>query len=72
MTAKEAIANLRMIRVAFVEPVTKEQVKLIDDTFERAIKALEYDELRLVAAKIKSSAIYGLAALEAGTEDNEQ
>ena len=30
-----------MIRVAFVEPVTKEQRKLIDDTFDMAIKALE-------------------------------
>jgi hypothetical protein len=43
MTREEAIANLNMISVAFVEPVTKEQRKLIDDTFDMAIKALEQD-----------------------------
>ena len=41
MTREEAIANLNMISVAFVDPVTKEQRKLIDDTFDMAIKALE-------------------------------
>lgn len=41
MTRKEAVANLNMIIVAFVEPVTKEQRKLIDDTFDMAIEALE-------------------------------
>lgn len=41
MTRKEAVANLNMISVAFVEPVTKEQRKLIDDTFGMAINALE-------------------------------
>ena len=41
MTREEAIANLNMISVAFVEPVTKEQRKLINDTFEMAISALE-------------------------------
>lgn len=41
MTRKEAVANLNMISVAFVEPVTKEQRKLIDDTFDMAIEALE-------------------------------
>ena len=41
MTREEAITNLNMISVAFVEPVTKEQRKLIDDTFDMAIKALE-------------------------------
>ena len=40
MTREEAIANLKMIRVAFVDPGTKEQRKLIDDTFEMAIQAL--------------------------------
>lgn len=43
MTREEAIANLKMISVAFVEPVTKEQRKLIDDTFDMAIKALEQE-----------------------------
>ena len=43
MTKEEAIKNLEMIRVAFVEPVTKEQRKLIDDTFDMAIKALEQE-----------------------------
>ena len=41
MTREEAITNLNMISVAFVEPVTKEQRKLINDTFEMAIQALE-------------------------------
>lgn len=41
MTNEEAITNLKMIGVAFVEPVTEEQRKLIDDTFDMAIKALE-------------------------------
>ena len=41
MTNEEAIANLNMIGVAFVDPVTKEQRKLIDDTLDTAIKALE-------------------------------
>lgn len=41
MTNEEAIANINMIRVAFVDPVTKEQRKLIDDTLDTAIKALE-------------------------------
>ena len=41
MTREEAITNLNMISVAFVEPITKEQRKLIDDTFEMAISALE-------------------------------
>ena len=43
MTREEAINNLNMISVAFVEPVTKEQRKLIDDTFDMAIKALEQE-----------------------------
>lgn len=43
MTREEAIANLKMIGVAFVEPITKEQGKLIDDTFDMAIKALEQE-----------------------------
>lgn len=41
MTRKEAVANLNMISAAFVKPVTKEQRKLIDDTFSMAISALE-------------------------------
>ena len=41
MTREEAINNLNMISVAFVEPVTKEQRKLIEDTFGMAINALE-------------------------------
>lgn len=41
MTREEAINNLNMISVAFVEPVTKEQRKLIDDTFNMAIEALK-------------------------------
>ena len=43
MTREEAITNLNMISVAFVEPITKERRKLIDDTFEMAIEALEQE-----------------------------
>lgn len=43
MTNEEAIANLKMISVAFVEPITKEQRKLINDTFDMAIEALEQE-----------------------------
>lgn len=43
MTREEAIINLNMISVAFVEPVTEGQRKLIDDTFDIAIKALEQE-----------------------------
>lgn len=41
MTREEAIANLKMIGVAFVDPDTQEQRKLIDDTFNMAISALK-------------------------------
>lgn len=40
MTREVAIRNLEMIRIAFVDPVTKEQRKLIDDTVDMAISAL--------------------------------
>ena len=40
MTKEEAIRNLEMIRIAFVDPVTKEQRKLINDTVDMAISAL--------------------------------
>ena len=43
MTREEAIVNLNMISVAFVVPVMKEQRKLIDDTFDMAIEALEQE-----------------------------
>ena len=43
MTREEAIKNLKMISVAFVEPVTKEQRKLINDTFDMAIQALSQE-----------------------------
>ncbi len=41
MTNEEAIANLEMIRLAFVAPVTNEQRKLIYDTFKMATEALK-------------------------------
>lgn len=40
MTKEVAIRNLEMIRIAFVNPATKEQRKLINDTVEMAISAL--------------------------------
>lgn len=45
MTREEAIANLKMISVAFVEPITKEQRKLINDTFDMAIEALKQEPI---------------------------
>ncbi len=43
MTRNDAITNLKIIKVAFVEPVTEEQITLIDETFNIAIKALEQE-----------------------------
>ena len=51
MNREEAIANLNMISVAFVDPVTKEQRKLIDDTFDMAIKALKQMPVTTTAGK---------------------
>lgn len=42
MTREEAIANLKMIMLAYIEPPpTKEQIKIINDTFDMAIEALQ-------------------------------
>ena len=41
MTNEDAIANLEMIRLAFVVTVTNEQSKIIYDTFKMAIDALK-------------------------------
>ena len=54
MTNQEIIANLNMIRVAFVEPVTKEQRKLIDDTFDNAIKELKQKPIKEEQALLQS------------------
>ena len=43
MTKEEAITNLNMISIAFVDPVTREQRKLINDTFKMAIQALSQE-----------------------------
>lgn len=43
MTREEAIGNLDMIRIAFIDTVTVEQGMLIDETFITAIKALEQE-----------------------------
>ena len=45
MTREEAINNLNMISVAFVEAETKEQRKIIDDTFNMAIKAIKQEPI---------------------------
>ena len=62
MTRENAINNLEMISVAFVGPVTKEQKKLIDDTFDMAIKALKQesvlDEIRAEIKKEGEPCIY--------------
>lgn len=59
MTFEEAIANLNMISVAFVEPVTSEQRKLIDDTFDMAIDALKEKQK---TDKIKECFVDGFCA----------
>lgn len=46
MTREAAVTNLNMIRVVFVEPVTMEQRKLIDETFDMAIQALSQEPCR--------------------------
>ena len=38
---EKAISNLNLIRVAFVKAETKEQIKLINDTIDKAIEALK-------------------------------
>ena len=40
MKFDDAIENLKMISVAFVDPVTQEQLDLIDDTITFAINAI--------------------------------
>ena len=55
MTREEAITNLNTIGVAFVEPVTMEQKKLIDDTFAMAIQALSQKN----EIDIKRFTVYG-------------
>lgn len=65
MTNQEAIANLNMISVAFVEPVTKEQRKLIDDTFDNAIKALEQEPCENAISKVAvKNAMYKVCLYE--------
>ena len=49
MTREVAIRNLEMIRIAFVNPVTKEQRKLIDDTVDMAISALSENKGDLIS-----------------------
>ena len=59
MMREEAIANLKMISVAFVEPVTKEQRKLIVDTFDMAIESLEQESvLDKIRAEINELSSY--------------
>ena len=54
MTNQETIANLNMIRVSFVDPATKEQMKLIYDTFDNAIKALEQEPCKDAISRQKA------------------
>ena len=62
MTNEEAIAIIKIISAAFVEPVTKEQRKLIDDTFDMAIEALEQqpcEDVISIQAAIDALTEYG-------------
>lgn len=58
MTREEVIGNLNMIRVAFIDTVTVEQGKLIDDTFRAAIEALEQEPKTGHWIKISPAGIY--------------
>lgn len=71
MTREEAIVNLNMISVSFIEPVTKEQRTLIDDTFDMAIKALEQESvLDNIKAEILDEAEYAYADFEQYKDDD--
>ena len=67
MTREEAISNLNMISVAFVGPVTKEQRKLIDDTFGIAIQTLSQEPTTVIATG--DGAYYKIKALQESCED---
>lgn len=44
MNKEDAIVNLLLIRGAYIDtPVTKEQIQLINDTFDMAIEALKQE-----------------------------
>lgn len=71
MNNQEIIANLNMISVAFVEPVTKEQRKLIDDTFDNAKKALEQEPCdNAVSRQAALDAMYELCNTGESLEEN--
>lgn len=57
MTRKEVIGNLNMIRVAFIDTVTVEQGKIIDDTFRAAIETLKQEPCEDV---ISRDDVYGI------------
>lgn len=70
MTREEAITNLNLISVAYVDVATKEQRKIIDDTFDMAIKALEQElVLDKIRAEIEQNAypiVHGVNSHEKG------
>ena len=69
MTNKDAISNIAMIRAAYIEPVTELQRKIIDDTFDMAIKALEQEPiLDKIRAEIIQSIQNGVLKIENGNE----
>ena len=57
MTNEEAITNLTMISIAFVNPVTNEQRKLINDTFDLATKALKQMEFTIPETQMFMAAL---------------
>lgn len=69
MTREEAITNLNMISVAFVEPITKEQRELIDETFDMAIKALEEKPCDCISRAEAQTEIMMFAGNEKNNDD---
>ena len=69
MTKEEAIANLKMIMLAYIEPPpTKEQIKIINDTFDMAIEALQvYPDKPL-----KKYTVYATSEAEVTTDSEDE
>ena len=75
MTRNDAIANLKMIRIAYVEPPkTAELIKLIDDTFDMAIEALKVypDTEDTEEVPLKKYHVYATSAAEVTTESEDE
>lgn len=72
MTREEAIANLKMIMLAYIEPPpTKEQIKIINDTFDMAIEALQvYPDTK--DKPLKKYTVYATSEAEVTTDSEDE